>query len=170
MAELPGGAQGRVSVRARRWPRAGVTSCTPKTAPAAGCLQLQQIAMLQGASKSWVLLHFPQGLCGGVLLPPAPLCSGCAPPAVPVPSALRACVQAWLGCVRGGNGANPDVASMNGREKAFQGVQPCTLLCGGLAGWPQNPERCVQGGGCCHPFPPLLHRSCVHRGISLPPV
>lgn len=100
--------------------------------------------------------------------PRALLCSGCAPPAVPVPSALRACVQAWLGCMRGGNGANPDVASMNGREKAFQGVQPCTLLRRGLAGWPQNPERCVQGGGCCHPFPPLLHRSCVHRGISLP--
>lgn len=81
------------------------------------------------------------------------------------PAALLACVQAWMCAWRGGLGRGADRANpagrdslLNGRERAFQAVQPCTPH-----GWgPRGVPRALSGAGremgagpCpCHPAAP----------------
>lgn len=87
----------------------------------------------------------------------------------PVLPRLLSCVSARLRVRWGGwstvvTGANPTVAGENGRERAFQGVQPCTP-CRGRRGGPSGAGR-----GCWpmppHPAAPWLdaHGVCEHQG------
>lgn len=87
-------------------------------------------------------------------------CSAIACPPCSSSSSPRHC---WLAC--GGGWVNPAVAGVTGRERAFQGVQPCTPRGRGLRGGPCALSGAGGGVGTGPRTPTIpLHRNWVHRG------